>query len=114
LFVSLLKCLDGCTPTPPYPTLTCLTYPLCAKFHLPYTTLMAGPRNLRSIPSTDISKVGCEFLPTSCAANTGAVPREVKRTRREAGHATPSNAESDECVELHLHSPIYLYLVVLC
>lgn len=60
------------------------------------------------------SKVCSGCLPPSHAVRTGAVPREANRTRSEAGHATPSNAECDECVEPYFHFPISLYSVVLC
>ena len=60
------------------------------------------------------SKVCSACLPSSPAVRTGAVPREVNQTRREAGHATPSNAEYDECVEPYLHFPICVYSVALC
>ena len=59
------------------------------------------------------SKVCSGCLPTSHAVRTGAVPREVNQTKREAGHATPSNAECDECVKPYLHFPTCLYSVLI-
>lgn len=122
--VCLLKCSDSCPLTPPYPTLTCLTYPIqyaiCAHFHSPYPTLVAGPSNRGSILGTNenfsllTSKACSGCLPSSHAVRIGAVAREVNRTRSEAAHATPSNASCDECVEPYLHFRVCLYSVVLC
>jgi hypothetical protein len=42
-----------------------------------------------------------------------AISLEIKRPVREADHSPPSNAETEECVELYLHFPIRLRSVVL-
>jgi len=43
----------------------------------------------------------------------GALSLGVKRPVREADHSLPFSAEVKECVELHLHTRIRLYGVVL-
>jgi len=43
----------------------------------------------------------------------GALSLGVKRPGREAEHSSPSSADFEQCVELHLHSPIRLHGEVL-
>jgi hypothetical protein len=43
----------------------------------------------------------------------GALSPEVKRQMREAEHSPPTSAQFKKNVDLHIHSPIRLHVVVL-
>jgi len=46
-------------------------------------------------------------------AHPASYPMGVKRPGREADHSPPSSAEVKKCVEVYVHSPIRLHVMVL-
>jgi hypothetical protein len=74
------------------------------------TRLAAGRLELFVFITASTLAVGLTQLPIQWLS---AAPKGIKGPKLEAGHSSPSNAESQERMEIYLHSPTRFPCVVL-